>query len=197
MKKGVSVAQVRRSIDGVLLLVQGLIVVDLAAFCAAARTWQNGCAFLILGLYLSQISLAAIWLVLGSTWLPWRVMAALYVAISWDMGLNKLAVMDPSQFWIGLSFGQMLLVSLGLLPLRATGWRFAEVDLVIDGRKSSEPVVPSKNEESPGSRWSPGATTFATFNNFTVLFIPAAVSSVGMSGYVLCSDGLLPVRCGG
>jgi len=49
------------------------------------------------------------------------------------------------------------------------GWLFAAAgqgaELVIDGRKSSEPVVPSKNEESPGSRRSPGATTFATFNN--------------------------------
>jgi len=26
-------------------------------------------------------------------------------------------------------------------------------------------VVSAINEESPGSRWSPGATTFATFNN--------------------------------
>jgi len=30
--------------------------------------------------------------------------------------------------------------------------------------KSVSPWFQTINEESPGSRWSPGATTFATFN---------------------------------
>jgi len=33
--------------------------------------------------------------------------------------------------------------------------------------KAVSPWFHPKNEESPGSRWSPGATTFATFNNWT------------------------------
>jgi len=57
--------------------------------------------------------------------------------------------------------------------------------MLVDGRKSSEPVVPSKNEKSPGSRWSPGATTFATFNKRALDIVASLVGLIVLSPFFL------------
>jgi len=64
----------------------------------------------------------------------------------------------------------------------------------IDGRKSSEPAVPSKNEESSGSRRSPRPTTFVTFNKTVccwaaVLWV--VVAGMGLSG---CANNALVLK---
>lgn len=65
---------------------------------------------------------------------------------------------------------------------------------LIDGRKGSEPVVPSKRGESPGSCWSPGSATYATFNRTAwcwaaVLWVLVAVT--GLSG---CANNALVLK---
>ncbi|NUQ65875.1 MAG: hypothetical protein HUU20_25720 [Pirellulales bacterium] len=110
-----------------VLLVLSVASIDAAAWTAAwsgrpSGDWPAGAVVFLYSLAFSQTGAAAVWLALGRTSLPWRLLAIVAVSVAWSF------LMTTGRGGITAWNVALLAQSLGILAalsfLRAGEWRF-------------------------------------------------------------------------
>jgi hypothetical protein len=140
----------RRSQLLVGLLLLSSVVIDLVLvgmrpkIGCSGYNWDgpNILGMVFWALYFSQIILVAIWLGLGRTAFPWRILVVFFVLMKWNGSVFRLTEV-PSDFYQLMLFGGMIsaVVAMPLLAARPFGLR-----LVYEGQDSKEEFGASEPE---------------------------------------------------
>ena len=116
------------------LVVLATVLVDCAVVVAARRQgdFPHPIPILAWALQLSQVSLMAIWLALGKTSGPLRLMGVVGVTALWSWALAALPAAEDAKVWVVVLMAQTVVVSVPLLAARSLGLR------LVDGSSASK-----------------------------------------------------------
>jgi hypothetical protein len=114
-----------------------MLLLDLAAFAAMAvapgnqRHWPNMYVIGLFALIFSQTGLMAVWIAMGRTFLPWRILGGFLWIVTWCMLMELLGAGPDTSYslaWCSYLVAQLVIVLVILGINSFAGWRIQVSD---------------------------------------------------------------------